>query len=211
MGSCYGICTMILAVSILILEVGVIVHLLVYTVLTGISPVPTTPRVRLKMLEAAPGEVEGMILDLGSGWGSLAFAFARKYPRSRVVGYELSPIPWCFCLVRLWLRPQPNLAFRRIDFHKAPFKQAGLIVCYLFPGGMHELRPKLERELNAGCLVISNTFSVPGWGSDRIHVADDQYATPVYVYAMNHKGPSAQTSDPEPLSKWCSLVGELYS
>ena len=173
---------MTLAISILVLEVGVIVHLLVYTAISGISPVPTTPRVKAKMLEAAPERFEGTILDLGSGWGNLAFAFARQYPQSLVIGYELSPIPWCFCQVRQWFKPQPNLLFQRKDYRTVSFDKTDIIVCYLFTRGMRELKPKLEHELSAGCLVISNTFAVPGWKPDRIHTAEDQYHTRIFVY-----------------------------
>lgn len=178
---------MTLAIGILMLEVGVIVHLLAYTVITGISPVPTTPSVKTKMLEAAPEAVEGTIFDLGCGWGTLTFAFARKYPRSRVIGIEVSPIPLFFCHVRQWFKPQPNLIFQRGDYRNVRFDQAKLIVCYLFTRGMRELKPKFEHELNPGCLVISNTFAVPGWGTDQVYTAKDQYATRVFVYEVPAK------------------------
>ena len=173
---------MALAISILVLEVGVIVHLLVYTVISGISPVPTTPRVKAKMLEAAPERFEGTILDLGSGWGTLAYAFARQYPEALVIGYELSPIPWCFCRLRQWYKPQPNLLFQRKDYRQVSFHHADLIVCYLFTRGMRELKPKFEQELNPGCLVISNTFAVPEWKPKRIDTAADQYETRIFIY-----------------------------
>ena len=185
---------MTLAISILVLEVGVIVHLLVYTLISGISPVPTTPRVKAKMLEAVPERFEGTILDLGSGWGNLAFAFARRYPRSLVIGYELSPIPWWFCQVRQWFKPQPNLLFQRKDYRKLSFDQANLIVCYLFARGMRELKPKFENELSAGCMIISNTFTVPEWEPDRIYTAKDQYETRVFVYQMPVKIKPSLTS-----------------
>ena len=175
---------MTLAISILVLEVGVIVHLLVYTVISGISPVPTTPRVKAKMLEAGPERFKGTILDLGSGWGTLAYAFAKQYPEALVIGYELSPIPWCFCKVRQWYKPQPNLLFQRKDYRKVSFTQADLIVCYLFTRGMRELRPKLEQELTPGAWVISNTFAVPEWEPERIDTAADQYETRIFIYQM---------------------------
>lgn len=179
-----GIETMTIAIGILLLEVGVAIHLLVYTMITGISPIPTSPLIKAKMLEAVPKDVQGTILDLGSGWGNLVFAFAKKYPQSRVIGYELSPIPWCFCRVRQWLKPQLNVEFRRRDYRKVPLDQADLVVCYLFPRGMRELRSKFEHELNTGCLIISNTFAMPGWRPDHIYVAEDQYATQVFVYEL---------------------------
>jgi hypothetical protein len=52
---------------------------------------------------------------------------------------------------------------------------------------MHELRSKFAHELHAGCLVISNTFAVPGWRPDQIYIAEDQYATQVFVYELPAK------------------------
>ena len=70
---------------------------LIYTIKTGISPVPTSPRVRDKMLAMIPPErlaaiERGRLFDLGSGWGTLAFALAK---RSR------APFS-CFCGGRTW-------------------------------------------------------------------------------------------------------------
>ena len=187
---------MALAISILVLEVGLIVHLLVYTVICGISPVPTTPRVKAKMLEAAPERFRGTILELGSGWGTLAYAFAKQYPEALVIGYELSPIPWCFCQIRQWFKPQANLLFQRKDYRTVSFDKTDLIVCYLFTRGMRELKTKLEHELSPGCLVISNTFAVPGWEPDWIYTAEDQYDTRIFVYQTPAKRKPCQNIEP---------------
>jgi hypothetical protein len=58
------------------------------------------------------------------------------------------------------------------------------VVCYLSPGGMARLRPKLEAELPAGALVVSNFFAVPGWTPLAVHRADDLEASPVYLYRL---------------------------
>jgi len=71
--------------SVLALVLLAISLTLIYTMKTGISPVPTSPRVRDKMLAMIPpdrlaGIERGRLFDLGSGWGTLAFALAKRFP-----------------------------------------------------------------------------------------------------------------------------------
>ena len=175
---------MVFALLSLALVLTVSLLLLAYSVRTGISPVPTTPRVAETLLAMAPEIPPGTVYELGSGWGNLALALARRFPDRPVVAYELSPLPWL--VSRLWLRlfPQPNLTLRRADFFKARLDQAALVVCYLYPGAMGRLAPKLERELAAGALVLSSCFAVPGWLPEASRRAGDQYGTKVFLYRM---------------------------
>ncbi len=53
----------------------------------------TSHRVKAAMMELVPDDFEGTIVELGSGWGTLAVAFARRYPGCQVLAYELSPLP----------------------------------------------------------------------------------------------------------------------
>lgn len=158
--------------------------LLTYTIRTGISPVPTTPGVAETILALASDAPPGRVYELGSGWGNLAVALARRFPEREVVATELSPLPWL--VSRLWQRifPRPNLTIRRADFFRAPLADAGLVVCYLYPGAMRRLAPKLQRELAEGALVVSNSFAVPGWAAERTATAADAYGTKVYLYRM---------------------------
>ena len=99
-----------------------------------------------------------------------------------MTGYELSPLPWVVSrMIQLTLR-RPNLMLRREDFMDAPLKDAALVLCYLYPGGMARLQPKLAAELPAGALVISNTFALPDWQPTDMERANDLYDSPVYVY-----------------------------
>ena len=115
-----------LAVAAALAAVGLI---LAYTLITGSPPAPSSRRLRAAMLGLLPGEIEGTILELGAGWGNLAFALARRYPAARVVGYERSPLPWLAS--RLWLaaRPLPNLKLKRADYRAAPLDTAALATC----------------------------------------------------------------------------------
>lgn len=157
----------------------------IWTVITGISPVPTPPRVTRTMLSLAPeGLAPGPIADLGSGWGNLARAFARAHPGRAVIGYELSPLP--FACAWLWQRvfPLPNLTFRRENFLTADLSSLSLAVCYLYPGGMARLERKLAIELRPATPVISHFFTMPAWTPEDTRRADDQYASPVYLYRV---------------------------
>ena len=63
-----------------------------------------------------------------------------------------------------------------------PLNDATLVLCYLYPGGMTRLQPKLAAELPADALVISNTFALPDWQPADMERADDLYNSPVYLY-----------------------------
>ena len=53
---------------------------IVYTLRYGISPMPTSPRVRRVLLGLLPEDPGGPVAELGAGWGTLAFPLARRWP-----------------------------------------------------------------------------------------------------------------------------------
>ncbi len=155
-----------------------------HTLRTGISPMPTSGKVRRQLLSLLPADLEGTVLELGSGWGTLAFALADRCPRARVVAFELSPLPYAFSRLRQRLAPRANLQLLREDFFRAPFSGASVVVCYLFPGAMTRLAPKLSGELPPGTRILSHTFALRGWKPLRTLVVDDLYRTPIYLYEV---------------------------
>lgn len=168
--------------------------IILHTLRTGISPMPTAPRVRRQLLSLFNANEEGTVLELGSGWGTLAFALADRCPRARVVAYEVSPLPHAWSRLRQRLAPRPNLRLVRGDFFTASFAEASTVVCYLFPGAMARLAPKLRGELPPGARVVSHTFALRGWKPLRTLVVDDLYRTPIYVYALPESAsPAAST------------------
>jgi SAM-dependent methyltransferase len=171
-----------------VLLVGGMLSIVLYTLWTGISPMPTLGKVRRQLLPLLEPELEGTVLELGCGWGTLAFAMADRCPRARVVAFELSPLPFAVCWLRQRLAPRANLELRRQDFFRASFSGAAVVVCYLFPGAMTRLAPKLLAELSPGTRVLSHTFALRGWKPLRTLVVDDLYRTPIYVYAVPERG-----------------------
>jgi hypothetical protein len=117
---------------------------------------------RLKEEVARTGTKNPVILELGSGWGTLAIAAAKAVPDAEVIGYEISPIPLFFSKLRASFGC-PNASFKSTDLFKEDFSKADFILTYLTMPHMERLKPKFEAELKLGAIVICNTFPVPGW------------------------------------------------
>ena len=152
------------------------------TLRSGISPMPSSAKARDAILDLLPGELEGEILELGSGWGGLAFSLAKRCPQASVRGYETSLLPWLFSVVRLRVSGVENLSFHRRDFRELDFSVGQVLVCYLYPGAMSVLAEALGGKLPEGGLLISNTFALPGWKPRQLLELNDLYRTRVYCY-----------------------------
>ena len=155
-----------------------------YALRTGVPPMPTGPGTRAAMLRLLPERIDGTIYDLGSGWGGLAFATARRYPGNPVVGIELSPLPWLFSRVMLAVFRYPNLSFRRADLMAVPLNDAGAAVCYLMPAVMQRLAPKLDAEARPGTVVVSYSFAFDRWVPDAALMEADAGPLLIYRYTV---------------------------
>ncbi len=140
-----------------------IASIFVPTLLTQASPLPTSAAVHQTMLAMLPEHLDGPVYELGSGWGGLAAALARRYPAMPVQDFEVSVLPWGFSKVRQIIGGPKNLCFCFRNFLKADLSAAALVVCYLPGPAMEKLKPKLDAELKPGALVLSNTFALAGW------------------------------------------------
>ena len=175
---------MIFEYSLLFLMLSGIIVCLYYSFLTGISPVASSFLSRKKIINAVPADREGMIYELGAGWGTLAFPLARRCPESTVVAYELSPVPWIFMKLRGLLCGPHNLKIVRRNFLQDDLSGASLVVCYLYPGAMARLSSKLVMELKPGAEVISNTFEIPRWTPTTIQSLEDVMCPQIFYYKM---------------------------
>ncbi len=125
---------------------------------------------------------EGVLYELGSGWGHLLFALSGKYPDRQIIGYETSLIPYIVSKVWMFCSFRKNVKIFRKDFRKAPLKNAGAIVCYLYPQGMGKLKKQLESSLASGTVVASHVFAIPDWKPLQVINVKDLYFSKIYVY-----------------------------
>jgi len=145
---------------------------------------PTSSKIRKVLFSSLPLLEKGKIVELGSGWGHLLFPLAKKYKNCQVVGYENSPIPYIFSLL---LNHASNLKIIRKNFFYTSLKDADLIICYLFPKGMAQLKTKFKKELKPTAKIISHTFAIPGWKANHIIKVDDIYHSNIYFYDLASK------------------------
>ena len=153
--------------------------LLLFTWKNGVSPTPTSSKIRAVLFSLLPEVEKGTIIELGSGWGNLAFPLSKKYPHCKVIGYENSPVPFLFSAL---LNHRSNLKIVRGDFFEKSLADASIVVCYLFPKGMKRLKDKLKKELRSGTQVITHTHPIPGWEPKEIIDVDDLQKSTIYIY-----------------------------
>ena len=161
-----------------------VASIIYYGIRLGITPMPSShkavrPRPRPK--------IPGRIVDLGSGWGTLAYPIANRFPDADVVGCELSPIPWIYSRLKGLFVRRPNLTLHRRSVFDIDLTAVDVVVVFLHPAAMRKLGPKFEQELGPGTLVLSNTFPVPNWEPvQTIHLGKSWLSTSndIYVYRV---------------------------
>ena len=153
-----------------------------YTWHLGISPMPSSKSARQAMLQLSVNTGNGPIYELGSGWGHLLIPLSKKYPKRKIVAYELSFLPWLTTLTLIKALGLNNIQLHRGNFLKANILDASVIVCYLFPEGMEQLQSKLQKEAVNLEYLISNNFALPSHQPDKTIQLNDLYQSPVFLY-----------------------------
>ena len=168
--------------AILFLAIASVVY---YGIKLDITPMPSSRKAIATFITLIPDKTDGKIVDLGSGWGSLAYPIAKRFPEAKVLGYELSPIPWLYSRLKGVFAQRKNLTLHRQSVFDADLSDVDVVVVYLHPAAMRKLGPKFERELRPGTLVLSNTFVVPTWKpTQSLHLGKSWLSTSndIHVY-----------------------------
>lgn len=181
---------------ILFIIFGIWLSVVWWSLKNGISPMPTSYKVRRKVLASIPPTMHGTIIDLGSGWGNMAIQMAKVLPQCQIIGYETSFIPYYFSKAWIFFEKVPNIKFIRKDFFDASLKEGALIYAYLYPGAMKRLTKKFNDELSLGSIVISNTFALPGWDPVQVLEVKDMYNTRIYMYVKSNINEAALRAKP---------------
>jgi hypothetical protein len=170
------------SILIVLIIIFVLTSIAYYSWLYGISPTPSPKQAREEIIKLIPKKTRGKIVELGAGWGSLAIPLAQQFPFCQVRAYEISLIPWFWTRTRLLFSGLSNLYVYRQDFFEISLKEIDVVVCYLYPGAMRQLKEKFEKELKSGALVLSYTFAIPGWTPQVIKELNDLYHSKIYFY-----------------------------
>lgn len=157
---------------------------LIWSLKNGISPMPTSFKMKQTLINVLPKIDHGTIYELGSGWGGIAILMAQKYPQCEVIAYESSPIPYFVSLLRKNILGIKNLTLKKDDFLHSDLKKARLIYCYLYPKGMENLKSMLKQKSIKNIYLISNTFALPDLKAEKIIKIADLYHNKLYIYNL---------------------------
>jgi hypothetical protein len=110
-------------------------------------------------------------IDIGSGFGGLALALARRRPDCRCEGIEVAPLPWFVShlrALRTRLRHGVVTRFLRGDYYRLDLGDYDMVFAYLSPAAMPALWAKARAEMAPGSLLLSCEFPVPDIAPDIV-------------------------------------------
>ena len=149
------ICLSVLLVSI------VFIYLTVSAGFMHSSPaVPSHGKVKNAIIEEAASMLKDgnrqIVMDLGSGWGTLLLPLAKRFSEHKFIGIERGALPFYISSWRA--RKLKNLPFLRQDFFQTEIDKADIIFVFLLNSTMAKLTAKIKQEMKPNSYVIANRF-----------------------------------------------------
>ena len=125
--------------------------------------IPTPPECVDGFFDLVTPGPSDVVYDLGSGDGRLLFA-ALKKGAGKVVGVDLNPelVQQAKETARLG-GLQDRATFIQGDVMDVDLSDATMVFFYLFPTASEALKPKLEKELKPGSIVVIESFYIDEW------------------------------------------------
>ncbi len=132
--------------------------------------VGTDPAVVRAMLELAHVTSRDVVYDLGCGDGRIVIAAAKEYG-ARGVGIDIDPERIAESKANAaaaGVSDRTTFVLGDIFSDDVTVGDATVVTLFLLPRLNRELRPKLQRQLEPGSRVVSNSFDMgPDWPPDR--------------------------------------------
>ena len=169
----------------LIVAAFIALSLIYNTVKLGISPMPSSSKAYNIMMKLIDETGSGAIIDLGSGWGNFVIRIAKRNPQRKIIGYELSLLPWLTSTLLKRVLGLKNLTLHRQNFYNVNLPTASVLVCYLYPKAMDKIKNKLLLEKPKVDFLISNNFALPSWQPYKVTQLNDFYKSPIYLYKID--------------------------
>lgn len=157
----------LIIIAFLLLFLVVFIIFEIYTVFIshykGAPFVPSAEKKKDAMLKLAAIRPRDVVIDLGSGSGTLLFDAAKKY-YANAVGIEINPFLVLFSRYRIRRYGLSQwVTVHYADFRTYSLSDADVVFLYLWPSTIEKLKEKFTRELKPGARIVSNTFRIQGW------------------------------------------------
>ncbi len=129
--------------------------------------VPTTEEAVQAMLKLADVKKTDVVYDLGCGDGRIVIAAAKNFG-ARGVGIDINPVRIQEARENAKKAGvEDRVRFEENDLFKADIHEATVVTLFLLTNVNLKLRPKLLEELKPGTRIVSNTFDMGDWKSDK--------------------------------------------
>jgi predicted O-methyltransferase YrrM len=133
--------------------------------------VPTPPEVVARMFELAKADKNSVVYDIGCGDGRIV-VYAAKTFGARGVGIDIDPERIKESKENAKKEGVEKLVkFLMEDATKTDISAATIVTTYLLPESNELLRPKFERELRPGTILVTHNYIIPGWEGKEIDSA----------------------------------------
>jgi len=147
--------------------------------------VPTRDEVVEKLLNLIRPKPGDTVYDLGCGDGRIAVSLAKRYPAARVKCLELRQ--------DLAEKARANARDKgveveviRADFFSHDIGDADIVYMYLLTSVNQKLRPKLEKELKPGTVVVTLDFPIPEWSEVARVELPRSWQRTLYIYIVGY-------------------------
>lgn len=111
------------------------------------------------MIEAAKISEGEAVMDIGCGDGIILFEVLKRFPTARVIGIDCNPFLIWRCRLRAWMRGcGARATFLCVDLRTGTIPRADVVMLYLLPPLMEQLRPRLKTVLDPDARIVSNAF-----------------------------------------------------
>lgn len=137
----------------------------VTSILNGSPSGETSGRDILKVFRKIKPKKDVIVYDIGCGFGNVGALLPKKFP-VKIVGFEISPLPYLISKTRSLFNK--NFTVKYANIKKIDYKKADIVYCYLLPGLLAQITPKLKKELPKGSLVISQIFEIKGLKKSKV-------------------------------------------
>jgi hypothetical protein len=128
------------------------------------------------------------MLDLGSGDGRWLQAFAGRFPQSLCYGVELDDqqLKKCRHLSSNCGGGSSVIELVKCDFAHFPCQGFGVIILYMSRLGNELLQRKLEKECDAGTLLVVVGFEMRGWSALKTFRCTSSHLV-AYLYVVGSR------------------------
>jgi precorrin-6B methylase 2 len=150
--------------------------------------VPTPQDVVDRMLAMANVKKGDVVYDLGCGDGRIPITAAKQFG-ARGVGVDIDPQRIAEANANAATAGVTNLVtFKLQDAMKTDLSQATVVTLYLLSASNLKLRPILTKQLKPGARIVSHTFSMGDWQSEKVDTFTDANGRSQTLYLWTADG-----------------------